>query len=97
MNIWIDAQLSPRLSRWLTVTFEVDCTHRRDLGLREAEDRSTRVPQTDGRRSALLGAIFPDCRAVTVVRDSRAVGDQVATAAEDESWGCHRCGHGTSL
>ena len=38
MNIWIDAQLSPRLARWLAVTFQVDCVHVRDLGLREAED-----------------------------------------------------------
>ena len=48
--------------------------------------RSARVPQTDGRRSAILGAIFPDGRKVAVVRDSGAVGDQVTTAAEDESW-----------
>jgi len=37
--IWIDAQLSPQMARWLEETFEVECHHVRDLGLREAEDR----------------------------------------------------------
>jgi predicted nuclease of predicted toxin-antitoxin system len=36
--IWIDAQLSPRLARWIEETFGVECLHVRDLGLRNAED-----------------------------------------------------------
>ena len=36
--IWIDAQLSPRMARWIEETFEVECRHVRDIGLREAED-----------------------------------------------------------
>jgi predicted nuclease of predicted toxin-antitoxin system len=36
--IWIDAQLSPRLTRWIEETFSVECFHVRDLGLRNAED-----------------------------------------------------------
>lgn len=36
--IWIDAQLSPRMARWIEKTFEVRCHHVRDIGLREAED-----------------------------------------------------------
>jgi predicted nuclease of predicted toxin-antitoxin system len=36
--IWLDAQLSPRLVRWMEVTFGVKCYHVRDLALREAED-----------------------------------------------------------
>ena len=38
MIVWIDAQLSPRLPRWITETFGVECFHVRDLGLRSAED-----------------------------------------------------------
>lgn len=38
MIIWIDAQLSPRLARWIEHTFKVECHHVRDLALREAED-----------------------------------------------------------
>jgi predicted nuclease of predicted toxin-antitoxin system len=34
----LDAQLSPRLAPWIEETFEVECFHLRDLGLREAED-----------------------------------------------------------
>jgi predicted nuclease of predicted toxin-antitoxin system len=36
--IWLDAQLSPRLTRWIEETFGVECLHVRDLGLRDAED-----------------------------------------------------------
>ncbi|MDZ4673381.1 MAG: DUF5615 family PIN-like protein [Gemmatimonadota bacterium] len=39
MTIWVDAQLSPRLARWLHATFGVNAAHVRDLGLREASDR----------------------------------------------------------
>lgn len=38
MIIWLDAQLSPRLTRWVEETFGVECLHIRDLGLRNAED-----------------------------------------------------------
>jgi len=36
--IWLDAQLSPRLTRWIEENFGVECLHVRDLGLRDAED-----------------------------------------------------------
>jgi predicted nuclease of predicted toxin-antitoxin system len=36
--IWLDAQLSPRLTRWIEEIFAVECLHVRDLGLRDAED-----------------------------------------------------------
>jgi predicted nuclease of predicted toxin-antitoxin system len=36
--IWLDAQLSPRLARWIEETFAVECLHVRDLGLRNADD-----------------------------------------------------------
>ena len=39
MIIWLDAQLSPRLTRWIEETFGVECLHVRDLGLRNAEDQ----------------------------------------------------------
>ena len=38
MIVWLDAQLSPRLARWIEETFGVECLHVRDLGLRGAED-----------------------------------------------------------
>jgi predicted nuclease of predicted toxin-antitoxin system len=36
--IWLDAQLSPQLARWIAETFGNECVHVRDLGLRDAED-----------------------------------------------------------
>jgi predicted nuclease of predicted toxin-antitoxin system len=36
--IWIDAQLSPDLGRWIRETFQVEAVAVRDLGLREAKD-----------------------------------------------------------
>jgi predicted nuclease of predicted toxin-antitoxin system len=38
VTIWLDAQLSPRLRRWIGENFGVECLHVRDLGLRDAED-----------------------------------------------------------
>ena len=38
MILWLDAQLSPRLAGWIAETFDVECLHIRDLGLRDAED-----------------------------------------------------------
>ena len=36
--IWLDAQLSPQVARWIDETFKVECRHVRDIGLRDAED-----------------------------------------------------------
>lgn len=38
MIIWVDAQLSPTIARWITETLGVDAKPVRDLGLREASD-----------------------------------------------------------
>lgn len=38
MIIWIDAQLSPYLARWLTSEFDVEAKPVRELGLRDAKD-----------------------------------------------------------
>jgi predicted nuclease of predicted toxin-antitoxin system len=38
MMLWIDAQLSPALARWLSDTFGVTAHAVRDLGLRAAKD-----------------------------------------------------------
>ena len=38
MILWIDAQLSPALVRWLSETFGIVAHAVRDLGLREAKD-----------------------------------------------------------
>ncbi len=37
--LWLDAQLSPLLARWIEETFEVECLPVRDLGLRDAETK----------------------------------------------------------
>ncbi|MBV9127578.1 MAG: DUF5615 family PIN-like protein, partial [Verrucomicrobia bacterium] len=38
MTIWVDAQLSPRIARWINANFSVTAQPLRDLGLRDAED-----------------------------------------------------------
>lgn len=38
MTIWVDAQLSPRIARWIAANFPVAATPLRDLGLRDAGD-----------------------------------------------------------
>lgn len=39
MNLWLDAQLSPRLARWINQQFpNTNASALRDLGLRDAED-----------------------------------------------------------
>jgi predicted nuclease of predicted toxin-antitoxin system len=39
MTIWIDAQLSPAIAKWITENFPVRAIALRDLGLRDATDR----------------------------------------------------------
>ena len=39
MKLWLDAQLSPRLARWITEQFALDAVPLRELGLRDARDR----------------------------------------------------------
>lgn len=38
MTLWVDAQLSPRLAKWLRDRFAIEALAVRDLGLRDAED-----------------------------------------------------------
>ena len=38
VKIWVDAQLSPEIARWLRDSFGVDASALKDLGLRDAED-----------------------------------------------------------
>ena len=38
MNVWVDAQLSPRIARWLTAQFDVRAMAVGELGLRDAAD-----------------------------------------------------------
>ena len=40
MTVWVDAQLSPNLARWLTDELGVTAKAVRDLGLRDAVDRA---------------------------------------------------------
>ena len=39
MIVWIDAQLSPHLARWISSEFDVEAKPVRELGLRDAKDR----------------------------------------------------------
>jgi predicted nuclease of predicted toxin-antitoxin system len=39
LTIWIDAQLSPDLARWITEQFRVEAQAVRDVHLRDAKDR----------------------------------------------------------
>ena len=40
MKLWIDAQLSPTLAKWITEKFSnLEAIAVRDLGLRDAEDQ----------------------------------------------------------
>ena len=38
ITIWVDAQLSPRLARWITEKYSIQAFALRDIGLRDAED-----------------------------------------------------------
>jgi len=38
MEIWLDAQLSPGLAKWIAHEFKIVCHPVRDLGLRDAPD-----------------------------------------------------------
>ena len=38
IRLWIDAQLSPGLARWMREMFDIDAQAVRDLGLRNAKD-----------------------------------------------------------
>ncbi len=40
MTVWIDAQLSPALARWMSRNLEVDAYHVEDLDLRDSPDAS---------------------------------------------------------
>ncbi|HZH30957.1 MAG TPA: DUF5615 family PIN-like protein [Pyrinomonadaceae bacterium] len=40
MTIWVDAQLSPAIAEWISVTFSVPAVALRDLGLRDETDRA---------------------------------------------------------
>jgi len=39
VKIWVDAQLSPLIAQWLSLTYGVEATAVRDLRLRDARDR----------------------------------------------------------
>lgn len=38
MNIWIDAQLSPGIAKWIRSHFSIEAVPVRELGLRDAKD-----------------------------------------------------------
>ncbi len=40
MKIWVDAQLSPVIARWINEQFSVSAAAVRDLGLRDATDQA---------------------------------------------------------
>jgi len=38
MVIWLDAQLSPQIAKWICDNFKLNCVHVRELGLRDSTD-----------------------------------------------------------
>ena len=40
MTIWIDAQLSPMIAQWIVDTFQIPSKAVRDVGLRDADDKT---------------------------------------------------------
>jgi predicted nuclease of predicted toxin-antitoxin system len=38
VKLWLDAQLSPRLARWIVDQFNIEASPLRELGLRDARD-----------------------------------------------------------
>jgi predicted nuclease of predicted toxin-antitoxin system len=40
VKLWLDAQLSPQLARWLFERFRLEATCVRDVGLRDSEDEA---------------------------------------------------------
>lgn len=40
MKLWIDAQISPAIARWLTTSLGVDAVALKDIGLRDADDEA---------------------------------------------------------
>jgi predicted nuclease of predicted toxin-antitoxin system len=36
--IWLDAHLPPRLAKWVSSSFQLECEPLRELGLRDAQD-----------------------------------------------------------
>jgi predicted nuclease of predicted toxin-antitoxin system len=57
MTIWIDAQLSPAIAKWITKNFSIQAVALRDLGLRDATDRQ-------------IFAAAQQARAVVMTKDS---------------------------
>jgi predicted nuclease of predicted toxin-antitoxin system len=39
MKLWIDAQMSPAIARWISANFAIAAVAVRDLGLRDAKDQ----------------------------------------------------------
>ena len=75
MTIWIDAQLSPSLARWIIERFQIEARAVRDLGLRDVRDpeiyRAAReadagVMTKDGDFVALLERLGPPPRVLWV-------------------------------
>jgi predicted nuclease of predicted toxin-antitoxin system len=47
MNIWLDAQLSPAIARWISERFDVNAAALRELGLRDSTDRDVFLAARD--------------------------------------------------
>ncbi len=60
MNIWIDAQLSPAIARWITENFPVQAFALRDLGLRDATDQQIFTAARQSGAVVIKTAILPN-------------------------------------
>ena len=65
MRLWLDAQLSPRLARWIGDEFKIEASPLRDLGLRDARDREI----FQGARLADAIVMTKDADFVRLLRD----------------------------
>jgi predicted nuclease of predicted toxin-antitoxin system len=57
MTLWVDAQLSPRIARWICTNFPIVAQPLRDIGLRDAEDAEI----FDAARAANVVVLTKDC------------------------------------
>ena len=65
MKVWVDAQLSPAMARYLKDELGTDASALRDIGLRDAED----------------GEIFQAARSASADRDDEGLGLRVVARA----------------
>ncbi len=82
VRIWLDAQLSPALAPWVGAVFGVTCVAVRDLGLRDADDRTIFEAARAASDVVILSkdSDFVDPLCCALVRRPRPCGPPAATS-----------------